>query len=138
MKLFFVVASLLAASQAISIGAPKAGVTIHAGQSVSVQVIVPIDTSPAAGEEEISLVVGIVGCGSSACPAPSADLGEALFIGQFQGQGVIDNTLNAFENFTFTVPSDISGPASIQVQHAFVTTPAVSLLYKFLNSSFTF
>ncbi|KDR70764.1 hypothetical protein GALMADRAFT_282011 [Galerina marginata CBS 339.88] len=124
MKLLFFLASLFAASQAqFSIGAPKAGATLHAGQKVGVQVIVPIDTSPAAGVEEVSLVVGIVGCGSAACPAPSADLGEILFIGKFVGQGVIGNTLNQFENFTFTVPSDISGKASVQVQHAYVLTP---------------
>jgi len=89
---------------------------------VTVQVIVPIDTSVEAGQEEVSLVIGIVACGSS-CPAASADLGEILFIGKYQSQGVIGNTLNTFENFNFVVPSDISGSASIQAQHVFVNTP---------------
>ena len=84
--------------------------------------------SAEAGQVEVSLVIGIVACGSSACPAPSADLGEILFIGKYQSQGVIGNTLNSFENFTFVVPSDISGHASIQVQHVFVLTPPVSVL----------
>ena len=82
---------------------------------------------------EVSLVIGIIGCGSSACPAPSADLGEVLFIGKYQSQGVIGNTLNSFENFTFVVPSDISGNASIQVQHNFLLTPPVSVFYKLSN-----
>ena len=84
--------------------------------------------SAEAGQVEVSLVIGIVSCGSSACPAPSADLGEILFIGKYQSQGVIGNTLNSFENFTFVVPSDISGQASIQVQHVFLLTPPVSVL----------
>ena len=80
---------------------------------------------------EVSLVIGIVACGSSGCPAPSADLGEILFIGKYQSQGVIGNTLNSFENFTFVVPSDISGQASIQVQHVFLLTPPVSVVQIF-------
>jgi hypothetical protein len=46
MKLLFVLVSLFAASQAqiSKIGAPKAGTTVNAGQSVPVQIIVPIDT----------------------------------------------------------------------------------------------
>ena len=45
MKLFFVLASLIAAAQAqFSIGAPTSGTTIHAGQNFGVQIIVPIST----------------------------------------------------------------------------------------------
>jgi hypothetical protein len=80
-----------------------------------------------AGQLEVSLVIGIIACGTSACPAPSADLGEIIFVGKYQSQGEVGNTLNSFENFTFVVPSDISGKASIQVQHIFVLTPPVSL-----------
>jgi len=123
MKLFVVLASLFAAAQAQFFGAPAPGATIHAGQNVMVQVIVPVDTSVEAGQEEISLVIGIVACGSSGCPKASADLGEILFIGKFESQGLIGNTLNQFENFNFVVPSDISGPASIQAQHVFINTP---------------
>jgi hypothetical protein len=124
MKLLLVLASLFVASQAqFSIGAPKAGTTLQAGQNVSVQIIVPINTSAFAGQVEVSLVIGIVACGTSACPAPSADLGQILFLGKYQSQGVIGNTLNSFENFTFVVPSDISGKASIQVQHIYALTP---------------
>jgi len=103
--------------------APTPGSTIQAGQNVAIQVIVPIDTSVEAGQEEISLVIGIVACGSSPCPAASADLGEILFIGKFQSQGTIGGSLDSFENFNFIVPSDISGSASIQAQHVFITTP---------------
>lgn len=84
--------------------------------------------SAEAGEEEVSLVIGIVPCPASGCPAPSANLGEILFIGQYKSQGQIGNTLNTFENFTFVVPSDISGAASIQVQHATLTTLPVRLM----------
>ncbi|KDR68876.1 hypothetical protein GALMADRAFT_272265 [Galerina marginata CBS 339.88] len=124
MKLLFFLASLFAAAQAqFAIGAPKPGATLQPGQSVGVQVIVPIDTSAFAGQEEVSLVIGIVGCGTSPCPAPSADLGEILFIGKYQSQGEFGTTLNTFENFTFTVPNDISGKASIQAQRVSVLTP---------------
>lgn len=85
---------------------------------------------------EVSLVIGIVGCGSSACPSPSANLGQILFVGIYQSQGVIGNTLNTFENFSFVVPSDISGQASIQVQHGFLTTLPVSLFTSFLTGLF--
>ena len=78
---------------------------------------------------EVSLVIGIVACGST-CPAASADLGKILFVGKFQSQGVIGNTLNLFENVSFVVPSDISGSASIQVQHVFLLTPPVSLFFE--------
>jgi len=124
MKLFVVLTSLFAAAQAQFFGAPAPGATLHAGQNVTVQVIVPIDTSAEAGQVEVSLVIGIVACGSSTtCPAASVDLGEILFIGKYQSQGIIGNTLNSFENFSFVVPSDISGPASIQAQHDFLVTP---------------
>jgi len=128
MKFFVVLASLFAAAQAQFFGAPSPGATIQAGKNVTVQVFVPIDTtlewrSGPAGQDEVSLVIGIVACGSSACPAASADLGEILFIGKYQSHGLIGNTLNSFENFSFVVPSDISGSASIQAQHVFLTTP---------------
>jgi len=124
MKLLLALASLFAAAQAqFSIGAPAAGTTLAPGSNVTVQIIVPIDTSAEAGQVEVSLVIGIVGCGTSACPAASADLGEICFIGKFQSQGTIGNSLNSFENFTFTLPIDISGSASIQVQHNFLLTP---------------
>ena len=82
-----------------------------------------------AGQEEISLVIGIVACGST-CPAASADLGEILFIGKFQSQGQTGDFLNTFENFSFVVPSDISGSASIQAQHVFLLTPPVGLFFE--------
>ena len=82
-------------------------------------------------------MIGIVACGSSACPAPSADLGEILFIGKYQSQGEIDNTLNSFETFSLTVPSDISGSASIQVQQVFLLTPPVSLFTTFRTTFLT-
>lgn len=44
MKFFVVLASLFAAAQAQFFGAPAPGATLQAGQSVTVQVIVPIDT----------------------------------------------------------------------------------------------
>ena len=44
MKFFVVLASLLVAAQAKFFGAPAPGATIQAGQHVTVQVIVPIDT----------------------------------------------------------------------------------------------
>ena len=45
MKLFFILASLIAATQAqFSIGAPTSGATVNAGQNLTVQIIVPIDT----------------------------------------------------------------------------------------------
>jgi hypothetical protein len=123
MKFLFILASLFAAAQAqFSIGAPELGDTLVPGQNVTVQIIVPIDTSEEAGEEEVSLVIGLVPCGTSACPSPEANLGEILFIGKYQSQNEIGNTLNSFENFTFVVPSDISGAAAIQVQHNFLTT----------------
>ncbi|KAF8878371.1 ricin B lectin domain-containing protein [Gymnopilus junonius] len=124
MKLAFVLLSVFAAAQAqFSIGAPPAGATLVPGSKTTVQVIVPIDTSAEAGEVEVSLVIGIVGCGTAACPAPTADLGEPVFIGKYQSQGTIGNTLNSFENITVTVPTDISGAASIQVQRVSLATP---------------
>lgn len=75
---------------------------------------------------EVSLVIGIVACPSSSCPAASADLGTTLFIGKFESQGVIDNSLKSFENFTFVVPAGLSGSASFQAQHNFLVTPPVS------------
>lgn len=77
---------------------------------------------------DVSLVIGIAPCGTSGCPAPSANLGEILFIGQYKSEGVIESMLNTFENFTFVVPSDISGAASIQVQRTGLITLIVRLL----------
>ena len=86
-----------------------------------------------AGQVEVSLIIGIITCGTSACPVPSADLGKILFIGKFQSQGEVD-TFNSFDNFTFIIPSDISRAASIQVQHVFLLTPPVSLFCCFTYS----
>lgn len=58
-------------------------------------------------------------------------------MGIYKSQGVIGNTLNTFENFSFVVPSEISGQASIQVQHGFLTTLPVSLFTSFLTGLFT-
>lgn len=46
--------------------------------------------------------------------------GRNSFYRKYESQGVIPNTLNEFENFTFTVLDDISGQASIQVQHNYL------------------
>jgi hypothetical protein len=121
----FILASLFAftAAQAqvpFSIGAPKAGTALVPGQNFVVQIIEPINTSAEAIEVEVSIVIGIVPCGTSGCPQPSVDLGEILFIGNYSSQGRNDSGLYTFENFTFVVPSDISGAASIQVQHNFL------------------
>jgi hypothetical protein len=75
---------------------------------------------------EVSLVIGIVDCPSSSCPAASADLGDILFIGRYQSQNVIDNSLKSFENFSVVVPAGLSGSASFQAQHNFLVTPPVS------------
>ena len=74
----------------------------------------------------------MVACGTSACPDPSKDLGEVLFIGKYDSQGAFDQ-FDSFENFTLTVPSDISGAASIQVQHSALLTPPVSFPVKRLD-----
>ncbi|PPQ96016.1 hypothetical protein CVT26_016178 [Gymnopilus dilepis] len=124
MKSSFVLLSLFAAAYAqFSIGAPKAGDTIVPGSKTTVQVIVPIDTSAEAGEVEVGLVIGVVACGTAACPAPTADLGQPVFVGKYQSQGAIGNTLNSFQNISVTIPTGISGPASIQVQRVALLTP---------------
>jgi hypothetical protein len=109
------------------IGAPAAGATLVVGQNFTVQIIVPIDTSAEAGAPEVGLAIGIVSCStSSGCPAPSADLGQLLFAGKFQGQGTLGNSLNQYENFTFVVPDYIpTGPSAIQVMHVYLLTPPV-------------
>jgi len=124
MQFLILLASLFAAvhAQSSRIGAPAPGSVLQAGQDITIQFVVPIDTSPAAGQQEVSLVIGMVAC-PSGCPTPSADLGEVLFVGKYESQGGVGNTLNSFENITVTVPSDISGPASIQIQHNFLSTP---------------
>lgn len=82
---------------------------------------------------EVSLVIGIVDCPSSPCPAPSVDLGDILFIGKYKSQGVIGDTLESFENFTFNVPANFTGSASFQAQHNSLLTPPVSLFHKHSN-----
>ncbi|KAF8874388.1 ricin B lectin domain-containing protein [Gymnopilus junonius] len=115
-------ASLFAAAKAQFIGAPKAGATLVPGQNFTVQITGSVNTSPAAGFEEVSLVIGIVACGTSPCPVPSSDLGEVLLIGKYEAKGS-SGEFDTFENFTFTVPNDISGAASIQAQLVTLTTP---------------
>ncbi|KAF8906998.1 hypothetical protein CPB84DRAFT_1878262 [Gymnopilus junonius] len=101
MKTSFVLLSLFAAAQAqFTIGAPKPGATLVPGSKTTVQVIVPIDTSAEAGEEEVGMVIGI-----------------------YQSQGEVGTTLNTFQNVTVTVPTDIKGAASIQVQRVSLFTP---------------
>ena len=71
-------------------------------------------------------MIGIVPCAKARCPDPATDLGEILFVGKYEPQGITGSPINTFENFTFVVPSDISGAASIQVQHNFLTYSIVS------------
>jgi len=67
------------------------------------------------------------------CPDPRDDLGKTIFIGKFQG--VFNISASAlFQDFRPTVPSSMSGDASIQVQRVSLTPSAVSLCYKLLNS----
>jgi len=122
MKLLCILASLVTAVQALqfSIVVPTAGTTLIPGQNFTVRLAEPFDTSSESGEEEVSLIIGIVPCGTSGCPAPSADMGLILFIGQYKMQS--ENSVETFESFTFVVPGDMAGPASIQVQHNFLTT----------------
>jgi len=121
MKFIVLLSSLLATVQANSIIAPTAGTLLQAGDDVTVQLNVGINNSSAAEIEEVSLVIGIAPCPSD-CPAPFEDLGEILFNGKYESQGVIPNTLNGFQNLTISVPCDISGQASIQVQHNYLIT----------------
>ncbi|KAJ7587544.1 hypothetical protein C8J56DRAFT_1081841 [Mycena floridula] len=111
------------AAQTFAIGAPAAGSTVHRGQSVTVRIQVPIDTSPEAGELDLALAIGLLSCPTTTCAAPSADLGETLFTGVYQGQGALPNTLISFENFTLTVPSDFPvGNASFHALRTFLLT----------------
>ncbi|KAJ7587582.1 hypothetical protein C8J56DRAFT_942148 [Mycena floridula] len=131
--LLFTLTSILissTAAQGFAIGAPAAGSTVHRGQSVTVQIQVPIDTSAEAGEIGLGLAIGLLSCPTTTCAAPSADLGEPLFTGVFEGQGILPNTLTSFENFTLTVPSDFPvGKASFQAwRTALLTPPGHSLL----------
>ncbi|KAJ7587522.1 hypothetical protein C8J56DRAFT_1050737 [Mycena floridula] len=106
--LLFTLTSILissTAAQSFAIGAPKAGSTVHRGQSVTVQIQVPIGTSPEAGELDIALTIGLLSCPTTTCAAPSADLGKTIFTG----------------NFTLTVPSDFPvGKASFQASRTFL------------------
>ncbi|KAJ7584707.1 hypothetical protein C8J56DRAFT_829868, partial [Mycena floridula] len=98
--------------QSFAIGTPKAGSTVHPGQSVTVQIQVPIST---VCETNLALAIGLLSCPTSTCAAPSADLGEPLFTGVYTGQGALPGTLISFQNFTLKVPSDIPvGQASFQ------------------------
>ncbi|KAJ7576741.1 hypothetical protein C8J56DRAFT_398778 [Mycena floridula] len=125
--LLFTITSVLissTAAQSFSIGAPKAGSTVHPGQSVTVQIQVPISTSAGAGETNLALAIGLLSCPTSTCAAPSADLGEPLFTGVYTGQGALPGTLISFQNFTLKVPSDIPvGQASFQALRTFLSTP---------------
>ncbi|KAF8874385.1 ricin B lectin domain-containing protein [Gymnopilus junonius] len=124
MKLIYALAATFFAAAKAQINAPKAGATLIPGQNFTVQYFQGIDTSPEAGLLEVSLVIGIVACGTSACPPPSSNLGEVLLIGQYKAQGSFSGAfLTEFENFTFTVPNGISGKASIQTQHVTLSTP---------------
>ncbi|KAF8874248.1 hypothetical protein CPB84DRAFT_1853662 [Gymnopilus junonius] len=110
MKLIYALAATFFAAAKAQINAPKAGATLIPGQNFTVQYFQGIDTSPEAGLLEVSLVIGIVACGTSACPPPSSNLGEVLLIGQYKAQGSFSGAfLTEFENFTFTVPNGISG-----------------------------
>lgn len=60
----------------------------------------------------------MVNCPPAGCPAPSVNLGEIVSV-------TILNTSQPFDNFTLQVPSDITGPASIQIQHNFFTTSSL-------------
>ena len=89
--------------------------------------------APADGIQEIDYYIGIVTCTNSGCPSPSSgNLGDILFLGLYQPQGIIGNPPfpPTYQNFTLSVPSDIpAGKAAIQVQKVvFIASPVSYLL----------
>jgi len=149
MKLLFIIAALfklVSCQTQFSVALLSPSTTVQAGQNITIQVLVPIRESLEAFEDEVALAIGMKDCGSSSCPPASTDLGDVMYIGQFSSQGyVLVNSSGdsaKYENFTLTVPVDVSGSASIQVMHVylFVVDAAVRQAYpgiEYANASVT-
>ncbi|PPQ70184.1 hypothetical protein CVT26_014460 [Gymnopilus dilepis] len=117
----------------VNISTPHSGAKLVRGKQFTVQIIEPPSVAPADGIQEIDYYIGIVTCTNSGCPSPSSgNLGDILFLGLYQPQGIIGNPPfpPTYQNFTLSVPSDIpAGKAAIQVQKVvFIASPVSYLL----------
>ncbi|PPQ70682.1 hypothetical protein CVT26_014621 [Gymnopilus dilepis] len=136
MKLFCVLASIISVAVCqVNIGAPQPGAILARGQQFTVQLIEAPSVTPADGIQEVDYFVGIISCGSSACPSPSVNLGNLLFIGPYQPQGIIGSPPfpHTFQNLSLTVPPNLpTGAAALQVQR--VIFAASPVRFPFLNA----
>ncbi|KAJ7625298.1 hypothetical protein DFH06DRAFT_742267 [Mycena polygramma] len=90
-------------AQASHIGSPLPGTTLHFNKNFTLQLVRPNSIE---GSTEVGIAIGLLSCPTTeeaVCPSPFGQLGEILFIGQF------DPTIRSggvfYENFTLTVPS---------------------------------
>ncbi|KAF7977297.1 hypothetical protein HWV62_642 [Athelia sp. TMB] len=99
-------------AQGIVIAAPPAHSTVKPGQNIKVQINRPDTLSPSI---EVAVVIGMIGCTASFCPAPSDQLGHILYNGLYRPK-LVGATLE--ESFSVTVPSTIApGQAVLSVSH---------------------
>jgi len=114
-----------ALAQSSRITLPVAGSTIRAGQNITVQVTHAISTSQVGGELDVAVSIGISGCapGAAGCPDPSKDAGRyILYTGPYSPSIHDSGSLDAYQNFTVFIPSEISGVSTIQVGRYWLET----------------
>jgi len=108
---FLTLASLAvsaAFAQNVQIGFPDPNSYVTAGKNITVQVEQP-DTI--ASLQPIVIVISMLLCQSTPCPAPSSELGNVLFTGPFNPQFPPPPTTQHIpqQNYTVQVPSFPSG-----------------------------
>ncbi|KAF9255294.1 hypothetical protein L218DRAFT_912490 [Marasmius fiardii PR-910] len=104
--LLAVLAATSAAAQRASVGFPKNGSDVTAGQDLLIEVDRPNFQSSAL---EVAIVLGLASCASYPCSAPSdGGIGRILYYGPFNPQYKLDYPrLPPHQNYTVNIPSNI-------------------------------
>jgi hypothetical protein len=105
-------------AQGASFAYPTNGDTLVAGSNVTVRIDRPTPSDPTV---EAGIGLGMSSCTSESCPSPETMFDYLFYAGGFDpqrpAQASAGEDLNAFENFTITVPS-INGSAILGFLHS--------------------
>ncbi|TCD68509.1 hypothetical protein EIP91_010565 [Steccherinum ochraceum] len=110
------------------IASPSAGSTLRKGQSFTVEIARPEFPAPS---KDVSVVIGLQTCvltdgsNSTDCSVLTQTFGFLLYSGDYTPTGHPDapqGTFEDYQNFTFTVPTNIpTGQAQVKAAHLYLT-----------------
>ncbi|KAI5124834.1 hypothetical protein M0805_005464 [Coniferiporia weirii] len=121
--------ALPAFAQMVSIAAPAPGSTLAPGSSV----VVELDSADGlTGFQQISVALGAQSVSSS---TSGSNLGDMLYAGNYTP---VRHEMNkpAYQNFTVTIPSTLSGNAVLNVAHFYLIGAGLEPVLEMKNTTF--